>query len=114
MKPADEQLDLLADKAHARRSDPETSQAAARSITLPVLRQSQKAVLACFTIYGPMHHELLIQTYALGRQSQPWPRQSPSGLRTRTKELVNAGYARDTGRRVKLISGRSSNVWEAV
>jgi DNA-binding Lrp family transcriptional regulator len=39
---------------------------------------------------------------------------SPSGARTRRRELVDLGFVEDTGMRIKLRSGRLSAVWKAV
>lgn len=113
-----EQLDLFggappADEAHARTTDPWTSHAAARSLTADRLRDTQAAVLDAFHRYGPMHHERLVLAYLEERWRWGWPLQSVSGLRTRTSELVAAGYVEDTERTVRLPSGRQSKVWRA-
>jgi hypothetical protein len=91
--------------AHARRADPETSHAAAASLTPGTLRASQAEVLTILR-QGPMHDQRIAQT-ALAWHSK----QSPSGLRTRRAELVAAGLVEDSGRREILPSGRSSVVW---
>lgn len=97
----------LANDAYARRTDPWTSHAAARSITEDKLRESQLAVLYLLKRIGASTDEEIADAY-----SGP-PRQSPSGLRTRRKELVDAGYVCDTGDRKRLVSGRLSIVWDA-
>jgi len=106
---SDDQLDMfggLDDEAHARNSDPWTSHAAARSLDVERLRETQKAVLACFVKQGNMCHEQLVERYGHGP-----PLQSVSGLRTRCHELVDAGYLRDSGDTIVLASGRSSIIW---
>jgi hypothetical protein len=107
-------IDDLAAQARARASDPWTSHAAARSITEDQLRASQKAVLDAFRQNGAMHHEQLVGLYDRQHHVFGWPMQSPSGLRTRTKELRDAGFIEDTGRTVLLPSRRHSKVWQAV
>lgn len=93
-------------EAVARSTDPPTSWAAAKS--LGDLRESQSAVLAFLREHGPMTDEQLVARY--DRE----PRQSPSGLRTRRKELVeDFDLVVDTGRKEKLLSGRQAIVWEA-
>ena len=91
-------------RAHARRSDPETSREAARSVTN--IRESQQRILGVFQVGGPMaDHQLLEylpRTY------------SPSGVRTRRSELVAKGLLRDSGKRIKTPAGRNAIVWEAV
>jgi hypothetical protein len=102
-------------EAYARRTDPWTSWFAAKSLSEEQLRESQVAVLACFRLFGAMTHESLCETYDSHRPFYGWPRQRVSGLRTRTSELVDAGYVRDTGRFVRLPdSRRPSKIWEAV
>ena len=106
--------DLTPERAHARRSDPLTSHAAAASITPDQLRASHVAVLAVFRRVGAMHDERLLAAYAdvTLLHGTIGPRQSPSGLRTRRRELVDLGLLRDSGERVTLPSGRRSIIWE--
>jgi hypothetical protein len=108
--PEPEQISL-ATEAHARSTDPGTSHAAARSLSADTLRKTQQAVYACFSEFGSMHHEALLDNYGEHRESREWPPQSISGLRTRTAELVDAGLLVDTGRTIRLDSGRLSIVW---
>ena len=96
-------------RAHARRTDPNTSHQAAASVTR--IRESQGFILTLFIELGPMPDDRLIMhanTKALGR------RMSVSGIRTRRSELVRMGLVRDTGKRYRLPSGRLSIIWEAV
>ena len=98
--------------ANARRSDPVTSHAAAASIPTQKIRESQSAILSCFKLLGPRHDTLLVSCYEAQRVEQQWPKQSPSGIRTRRKELVSAGFLEDSGERQRLDSGRMSIVWQ--
>jgi hypothetical protein len=95
----------LAADAHARNTDPETSHAAASSVG--DLRPRQVAVLDVLRRCGPCHDEAIAAFYT-------GPPQSPSGLRTRRRELVDAGLVRDSGDRARLQTGRQSIVWEVV
>ena len=107
---------LTAGVAHARQTDPETSHAAAESISVDDLRASQKAVLGVLYIapQGRANFDALISLYETCRARRPdiYPRQSVSGIRTRVAELRDAGYVRDSGERVTLPSGRKAIVWE--
>ena len=91
-------------RANARTDDPETSHQAAASISPQKMRESHEAVLALFHERGPMTDAALVECY-------DGPRQSPSGLRTRRRELADVGLIVDTGERVKLESGRRAIVW---
>jgi hypothetical protein len=118
-RPEDEPLQeelpsSLPSEAHARTTDPGTSHAAAKSIDPDRLRETQEAVLACFREFNAMHHELLVETYESVYRDRGWPKQSVSGLRTRTSELCSAGLLRASGGTVTLQSGRQSIVWEVV
>lgn len=102
------EYDVELRQAHARNGDPWTSHAAARSLGDRKLRETQEAVLTAFRTFGPMHHEQLVAAY----ESLGLRRQSVSGLRTRTSELVALGHLRDSGRVTTLVSGRKSIIWE--
>lgn len=106
---------VLPEAAHARHTDPDTSHAAAASITTPALRASQAAVLDALRGWptGLCFNDL-ITWYADHRARGGWPLQSPSGIRTRVRELVTAGLVRDTGDRVALPSGRQAIVWAVI
>lgn len=102
------QLTMLEEeRAHARRSDPATSHAAAASVDR--IRESQAAILRVFGIVGPMHDQRLVAAYQAARIQ---PVQSESGIRTRRRELVDKGRLRDTGETMILPSGRRSIIWE--
>ncbi len=114
-----EQRPLFDEPARARRTDPETSHAAARSFDLYTLRNSQRAVLAVFERFPPgmTDSDLLIEyrryrdTPGVHISDVHMPRQSASGLRTRRHELVTVGLLVDSGRRERLHGGRRSIVW---
>jgi hypothetical protein len=95
--------------ARARSTDPGTSHAAARSISPTKIRESQAFVLGLLVHYGPMTDAGLLGYAELSR-----PRVSPSGIRTRRSELVTQGLVGDTGRRVRLETGRHAIVWGAL
>ena len=100
---------------HARRTDPETSHAAARSITN--LTDAQFAILQFIRTRGEMaDHELVAryQGWCKGVYGQTWPQMSESGIRTRRKELTDQGLVVDTGVRVPTQSGRQAIVWRAL
>lgn len=46
-----------------------------------------------------------------GANPEAFPRQSESGIRTRRKELTDAGLVEDSGETVTLESGRKATVW---
>lgn len=92
----------------ARNSDPETSHAAAASLSAKKIRESQRLIYDALRHYGPMTDEDMYLRHS------HWWTMSPSGARTRRSELVKMGKVRDSGRRETLASGRKSIVWEAV
>lgn len=97
----------MTDHAVARNTDPETSHQAAASVTH--IRESQARIMLILKLVGPLTD---------GGIFKNWPTWagpiSPSGCRTRRKELVDLGYVRDSGKRMILASGRKSIIWEAV
>lgn len=93
-------------RAHARRTDPETSHEAAESVTN--LTSKQAAVLEMLKNSGPMCDEQIFDAL--------WDagfKMSPSGARTRRDELVGQGLLEFSGRYVTLRSGRRSRVWKS-
>lgn len=95
----------------ARTTDPETSHAAAASIGEETLRASQDAVIRMLEYIGESTDIRLVDRYESLYTSLRLPQQSPSGLRTRRKELVDKGIVVDTGKRVLLDSRRQAIVW---
>lgn len=103
------QQTLFEPTAHARRSDPETSKAAASSVRR--IRESQADVLTVIRNYGPLSDEELIQKYR-GALALGAVRQSDSGIRTRRSELVALGVVVDSGLRGKTASNRQTVLWK--
>lgn len=91
----------------ARGGDPWTSWAAARSIT--DLRMRQAAVLHFFVHYGPCSLSQLVSEYHV---SGDYPRQSPSGLRTRARELMDRELICEDGIRINT-NRRSERILRA-
>lgn len=89
-------------KVNARRTDPETSWDAARSVKN--LRISQQAVLEVIRRYQPVSDEEIYRQLLLPM--------STSGARTRRKELVTRGLVRDSGQRGRTASNRKTILWE--
>lgn len=98
-------------RPRARTTDPETSHAAADSVT--DLTRKQEAVLLLLREIGPTHDQRLVSAYQHTAGKRAFPYQSESGIRTRRAELVRKGLVRDTGERATLESGRSAIVWSA-
>ena len=105
------QESLLEPYKRTRKGDPETSLAAAESVTK--ITEKQTAVLDLLRAVGPVTDEQIgeehRQMMAFGIELP----QSDSGLRTRRNELVRRGLVRWTGEHRKLKSGRMGRVWEA-
>lgn len=97
-------MSVTTTQARARKTDPETSHEAATSVR-DVRRSYQYVIRA---LRRPAHDVVLIERY---RKFATAPRATDSGIRTRRKELVRLGMIVDTGRKVKLDSGRQSIVW---
>lgn len=93
----------MTDTAHARRTDPGTSHQAAASVG--GITQAHDRILDAFRRCGPMHDRMLINVLRNDRMSE-------SGIRSRRAELVAQALVRDSGRTVRLQTGRLSIVWE--
>jgi hypothetical protein len=100
---------LMTEHAHARKSDPSTSHAAAASFTTQGLNRIQNQVLGVFRQHLFMDDNTLIQEYR-----KEYPNTAESTIRTRRAELVTKGLLRDSQMRVKLPSGKMGIVWEIV
>jgi len=95
------------ERAHARATDPDTSQEAAASLTPEKLRKSQLRVLRCLRHFG--------RTGAIDEEIIKWLDRrswgmSRSGTQTRRKELQDAGLVEYTGQKKMKRSGRRSRV----
>lgn len=99
--------DLPADqRAHARRTDPATSHAAAAGISADDIRSTQQEVLLLLLDAPAADHQLQERAEARGIV------QSPSGLRTRRSELAELGLVEDTGERTERTPRHGpSTVW---
>jgi hypothetical protein len=90
--------------ARARVTDPETSHEAAESVDR--VTETQEYILRA--LRRPRADVELVEAY---RSFKRAPRASESGIRSRRAELVDRGLVVDTGRRVRLDSGRYAIVW---
>lgn len=91
--------------AHARKTDPTTSHAAAASVK--DITTTQEFILKA--LRRPRTDVALVEAY---RNYKTAPQASESGIRSRRAELVALGKVVDTGNRVKLASGRHAIVWQ--
>jgi hypothetical protein len=93
--------------AKARKTDPSTSHQAAASVRN--VTDTQKAILKALK-RGLTDNDLLVAY----RNLRKAPQASDSGIRSRRAELVAQELVADTGKRVKLPSGRNAIVWKAL
>ena len=93
--------------AHARNTDPQTSHDAAASVTN--VTETKRAILNL--LQNAITDDELIDRFYEYMDSGLVRHASPSGIRSRRKELVDAGLVYDTGLRGKTPSGRSSIIW---
>lgn len=100
-----DQADLFGEHAVARRTDPDTSHEAARSVRH--IRQSQQDILDVLQ-HGAMTDEEIFEALCEAGICI-----SLSGARTRRSELVDMGRVIDTGHRLFTRSGRRTIVWAA-
>jgi len=90
--------------ARARNTDPVTSHLAAEAVDN--ITKTQEYILKC--LRRPRADVELVAAY---RNMRTAPRASESGIRSRRAELVDRGLVVDTGRRIRLESGRFAIVW---
>lgn len=91
--------------ATARKTDPQTSHDAAKSVKN--ITETQKAILRLLA--KPITDVDLVKLY---KKTPTAPKASESGIRSRRAELVELGLVKDTGARTKLSSGRYAIVWK--
>lgn len=97
--------------ARARAADPETSHAAAASISSDDLSQQKKEILAVLSIYGPLTDESMIEVY---RSAYPHSTFTDQSLRSRRKSLERDGKVRFAGEWGRTNTGAKSRLWEVV
>ena len=97
----------------ARRSDPSTSKAAAMSISATDLTETKRNILILLKEQA-MTDEILVAKYNDWAEFLGIKWASPSGIRSRRAELVDAGLVMDTGDRIPSKSGRMMIVWKAI
>ena len=91
----------MIEAARARRTDPDTSHAAAASVNI---NKGRAQVLHAFLAIGPMTDDQLVRILAR--------HMSPSGARSRRSELTKMGLIKYANRDVKLDTGRYAMAWE--
>lgn len=94
--------------AHARRSDPDTSKVAAKSVGL--VAELQLEIVWILGQFGSMSDPTLAAHYWDYGSNLP-RRATPQNIRSRRAELVKAGLVCDTGKREIGPSGRPFVVW---
>ena len=102
-------MSLLETVAKARKTDTETSHDAADSVKN--ITETKKHILKL--LRTPKCDEQLVVMF---RANGPVDLRmtSESGIRSRRAELVREGRVADTGKRIKLASGRHAIVWMTV
>ena len=93
----------------ARSTDPQTSHDAAEKVKH---RSKVQSVIYNILWTGGAMTDPQIAEHYYGRVADgSAPNHSESGLRTRRKELVDAGVIKATGEKDKLDTGRYANLW---
>ena len=95
--------------ARARTTDPQTSHDAAGQVDK--ITKVQSVILTILRARGPLTDPQIADRYYERVAHGTAPNHSLSGLRTRRKELVDAGVLEATGEKRLLDSGRQANVW---
>jgi hypothetical protein len=93
---------------YARLTDPQTSHDAADAVENVSATQSAILLILAF---AKTDQDLVDAYYSMAGAGLA-PNASPSGIRSRRAELVKRGLVVDSGRRVKLASGRQAVLWQ--
>lgn len=108
-----DQLPFVDAVPRARRTDPQTSHDAARSIDRRSLSDVHRMIGRLLALHGPLTDESIAALYAARALDDPKCRPvSPSGLRTRRRELVDAGLVEPTETVAYTAAGRRTTVWK--
>lgn len=91
----------------ARRTDPQTSHDAAKSVK--DINKTKQAILSLLRKHQS-DMQLVANYSKLVRQNKA-PRASESGIRSRRAELVKLGLVKDTGKRDRSAANRQMIVW---
>lgn len=92
--------------------DPDTSRAAAESITLERVSSTQRAVFSVLTLKGHLTDEGLVEAV---HAAFPLRRDSASSIRSRRAELVRKGLVEAVpGRLGVTATGRCCHLWRTV
>lgn len=103
-------LFILPQAAHARHSDPITSEMAAATVNIGL---GQMVVLSILTKIREGTDEAIWEAISIQFPDETKRPISQSGARTRRKELTDAGYIKNSGRLGVTKAGRKTIIWEA-
>lgn len=98
---------MMDERAHARRTDPQTSHDAAASVKK--ISETKKKILLLLRKAGPMTDEELVnmwRVYQLGKISE-------SCIRSRRADLVKMNMVEYTGEKRVISTGRDAQIWRA-
>lgn len=96
----------------ARRTDLDTSHAAAASVRGTENLRSRLYTLLSTRYPGGLTHEEIVTAYAGYATAQGWPTATPQGIRSRIKELEREGKVRhDTVASARTTNGRRTHRW---
>jgi hypothetical protein len=98
----------LSYQARARRTDPQTSHQAARSVIK--INDTHRRILMILA-EGAATDEQLYSAWQFMHCNKDWPRVSQSGVRSRRNELVKKGKVVDSGEKGTTVAGRACTIW---
>ena len=102
--------DLASGGPYTRRSDPETSRAAAATLKSTTLSELKSWILDTLKRHGPLTHEEMYDAYLAEWQN---PSHKEQSVRSRCNELVkDNGLVEDSGQRRKMRDGNNAVVWK--
>ena len=99
----------LFDVAHARRLDPETSHAAAASVSPERISKQKESILAVLSVYGPLTDNEMIEVF---RSAYPHFVVTDQSLRSRRAQLTTEQKVRFAGSYGESPTGKKARKWE--